>query len=330
MGAAAQTCVGMPLAPLRAGGLHPALLDPWEAAAEMGEGVILALLTATEGPAYREVGAAMAIDAGGGYAGAITSGCIEADLVLNAAQLRASGEQRVLRYGAGSPFFDLKLPCGGAVEVTLVPLSDPAVLRDLAQARAARRPVALLLDRRGRLSLQDWAATGPCTEGFRIGFRPELRHVILGAGPEALSFARLVAGMGRPHLLLSHDDLVLASAEALGLTARRLSGIADLETAGIDADTAVTLFYHDHDIEPELLRPLLRGPAAYIGAQGSRAAHAARVARLRALEMSAAEIARLRGPIGLIHSTRDPQTLAISVLAEIAEATQAAPAPVDL
>ncbi len=314
---ARPSCLGLPPADLPAGGLHPALLDPWEAALAMGAGVVLALLTKTEGPAYREIGAALAIDARGGYAGAITSGCIEADLVLHAAEVRTSGVPRVLRYGAGSPFFDLKLPCGGALEVTLVPVGAGERLRALARARAERRAVSLHLAPSGALTLGAFAETGPEAEGFRVGFRPALRHLILGAGPEALAFARLVAGLGREHLLLSHDDMVLGSARALGLSARRLGAIAELETVGVDAETAVTLFYHDHDMEPELLRALLAHPAAYIGAQGSRAAQVARVARLGALGVAPEAIARLRGPIGLIPSTRDPETLAISVLAEI-------------
>ena len=293
------------------GGLHPALCDPWEAAAEMGPGTVIALLVATEGPAYRTVGAAMAIGPDGRCAGAITSGCVEADLVLQAASVR-EGAPRRLRYGAGSPFFDLKLPCGGAVEVMLFALRDAEVLAELAARRAARAPVSLIVDAQGRLRLGR-AGAGE----FTLPFVPPVRFVVAGAGPEALVFTRLVAGMGHGHLLLSHDAATLASARGLGLSAQELSRVSDLEAVAVDARTAVTLFYHDHDYEPELLRVLLRSTAFYIGAQGSRGAQRSRIARLRDLGVPEAEIARLRGPIGLIASARSAETLAVSVLAEI-------------
>ncbi|HTQ70321.1 MAG TPA: XdhC family protein [Acidocella sp.] len=303
--------------PASASGQHPALLDPWDGALTMGEGTVIALLMATEGPAYRNLGAALAISADGHCAGAITSGCIEADLVLQAPQVRASGQPKRLRYGAGSPFFDLRLPCGGAIEVMCFLLRDADVLGALARQRAARRPVSLRVSGQGRLSLAPYAPTGVVTDGLSLGFRPPLRHVILGAGPEALVFTRLVASLGHDHKLLSHDEMTLGAARAAGCRAEKLSRISDLPDVLVDADTAVTLFSHDHDYEPELLRYLLAGTAFYIGAQGSRGAQRTRLARLQKLGVPAAQMARLRGPIGLIPSARDAQTLAVSVLAEI-------------
>lgn len=295
--------------------LHPALRDPWQAALDWGGDTVIAVLTATHGPAYRNPGAAMAIARDGGFAGAITSGCVEADLILRAAEVRLSGRPQTLRYGQGSPFFDLRLPCGGAIEVMLFPLRDPAVLHDLATARAARRPVSLLITPDGGLRLAPFRDTGPVPEGFAIGFRPDPRFVIFGAGPEAEVFADLVRSMGYDGLLVSHDAAGLARA-AEGRT-HRLTGLADIAGLGIDARTAAVLFYHDHDYEPEILRHLLATPAFYIGAQGSRATQATRLERLRDLGVAEQALARVRGPIGVLPSSRDPRTLALSVMAEI-------------
>lgn len=310
-------------APPRGAEAHPALVDPWAAACGMGEGVVMAVLTGVTGPSYRNPGAALAIAADGRCAGAITSGCVEADLVLQADALRREGGVRLLRYGAGSPFFDLKLPCGGGIEVMLFALRDAEVLVRLARCRERRQRVSLLLNPGGRLTLGHGVGqSGPVPEGFRIAFPPPLRHVILGAGAEALVFARLVAGLGQEHLLLSHDEATLAGARGPGCRAAALRDLSELERAGIDAHTAVTLFYHDHDHEPALLGALLATPAFYIGAQGSRRAHQVRLERLAAMGFGARALGRVRGPIGLIPSTRDPHSLAVSVLAEITEAAR--------
>ncbi|MBE2274837.1 MAG: XdhC family protein [Rhodobacteraceae bacterium] len=286
----------------------------------MGDGTVFAILTGVSGPSYRDLGATMVIGPDGGWAGALTSGCIEADIILRAEDLRRDGRMRVLRYGAGSPYIDLRLPCGGAITVTLFLLRDAAVLEDLERMRLQRQPCALNLCPAGRLSLQPLVATGQTATGFSIGFAPPVRHVIFGAGPEALVFAGLVAALEQDHLLLSHDDATLAAAPGHGCRAERLGRLFDAKWAAIDAMTAVTLFYHDHDHEAEILRTVLQSPAFYIGAQGSRAAQEKRRIRLAELGVPETALARLRGPIGLIRSSRNARDLAISALAEITEA----------
>lgn len=303
---------------------HPALRDPWAAALDWGPGTVMALLVETRGPAYRDIGAAMAIAPDGRFAGAITSGCVEADLILQAAQVRAGGGALRLRYGEGSPFFDLRLPCGGGITVMLFALGDCSSLQRLQQARADRRPVSLAVTPGGALSLGPWRQTADCAEAFHLGFPRPLRLVIFGAGPEAMAFAAMVAGLGHDHLFLSHESALLAAAATRGCRTRHLSRRSDLEDVVMDQATAVVLFYHDHDYEPEILRHALHSPAFWIGAQGSRATQAARLDRLRDRGVPERALARLRGPIGLLPSSRDPQTLAVSVLAEIVAATGAA------
>ncbi|WP_347265881.1 XdhC family protein [Paracoccus sp. (in: a-proteobacteria)] len=289
---------------------HPALLDPWQAALDFGPGTVMAVLTETHGPAYRSRGAAMALAADGRFAGALSSGCVEADLMLNAQRVRDSGQPMQLRYGQGSPFIDLRLPCGGAIAVTLFLLRDRGVLAALARARAARHQAVLTLSDAGRLSLGEGA-------GLRLTFRPGLRFVIFGAGPEAAVFADLVHSLDHDHVLLSHEDQSLTLAERMGCRVRRLGPLPDMAELVPDERCAALLFYHDHDYEPAILRQLLTRPAFYIGAQGSRSTQAARLARLASMRVPAADCARLRGPIGLIPSARDPRQLAISVLAEV-------------
>lgn len=259
----------------------------------------------------------MAIASDGRFAGAITSGCIEADLILRADEVRKTGLVQNLRYGQGSPFIDLRLPCGGAVEVRLLMVRDLEVLSDLAQARTDRRAVSLAISSAGRLTLNEWCPTGSGGETFHLGFRPDLRFLVFGTGAEAAAFAGLLRGMGYDHLVLSHEGSSLAPEQAAGSPVRRIASLSALSDLQADADTAVVLFYHDHDYEPAILHRMLATPAFYIGAQGSRATQTARLARLEAMGVLANKLARLRGPIGLIPSTREPKALAISVLAEI-------------
>ncbi|ARM90980.1 MULTISPECIES: XdhC family protein [Rhizobium] len=304
-------------APVLLSGAHPAIADPWDFAVSADEDAVMAVLIETVGPAYRLPGAAMAILPDRRYAGAITSGCIEADLILNADDIRATSGVRVLRYGEGSPFKDIQLPCGGGIDVMLFRLQDRNILEQLTKVRKLRQPVSLVIGREGRLSLGIYKKTARNFDSFSLGFEPPLRFVTFGAGPEASIFAGLVEGLGYGQTLISHDATTVACTRASGNTSRELSHLSQLNDVEVDSRTAAVLFYHDHDYEPEIIRRMLATPAFYIGAQGSRATQRSRLKRLEEAGVHQSELQRVRGPIGLIPSSRDPRALAVSVLAEV-------------
>lgn len=262
----------------------------------------LVLLTGTEGAAYRSPGAAMAVLASGARVGSLSGGCIDGDIAAQAAEALAEGRPRRLRYGAGSPFIDLRLPCGGALEVLILPRPNREAIGAALVRRERREEGALLFGPQdGAMAPAPPGPTGWQEGRFRLRLRPELRFLIFGEGPEARAFARLAGGAGYP--------FACPEAEAVGTA---------------DARTAVVLFFHDHDREIPILAAALAGPAVYVGAQGSRRAAEARRAALREAGVPEAAIARLRGPAGLIPSARDPRILAISVLAEAVAADAAA------
>ena len=61
----------------------------------------------------------------------------------------------------------------------------------------------------------------------------------------------------------------------------------------------------------------LKSPAFYVGALGSRGNTAKRKARLSLFELSAEQIDRLHGPIGLQLGSRTPAEIAVSIIAEV-------------
>ncbi|MVU78147.1 xanthine dehydrogenase [Nocardia sp. ET3-3] len=85
----------------------------------------------------------------------------------------------------------------------------------------------------------------------------------------------------------------------------------------VDARTALCVLTHDAKLDVPLLEVALRLPVAYVGAMGSRRTHEDRLQRLRAVGMSAAELARLRSPIGLDLSGHTLEETAVSIAAEI-------------
>ncbi len=283
----------------------PIAHDPFgDPLASLADGGVLAIITGIEGPHYRNPGAIMAFPRKGGAVGQLSSGCIEADLALHARDVAADGRVRRLRYGTGSPFVDLVLPCGGGLDIALVRVDDPAPVRACLAARDARTELVLGVD----LDQGTVALNGP---GFALRVAPPPRFLTWGAGVEAVTFAALARAAGYPSELTTHDDATAAAAQVHKVPQRPPGPVH------ADRWTAITLFYHDHDRELPVLVQALDSDAFYIGAQGSLRAHRARVAALQDLGASDAALARLRGPIGVIPSAREPRVLAISVLAEI-------------
>jgi xanthine dehydrogenase accessory factor len=301
-----------------------ALADPVAALVAARAPGVLAVIAGTEGPSYRPVGAMMAVLPGEVRVGTLSSGCVERDIALQALQALSEGRTRIVRYGQGSPFVDIQLPCGGGLDIALLPDPDREVLRGLAAARTGRRPVALTMD----LATGALALLGALTDTSRQGDRlvvaqpPETRFLIFGKGPEAAAFAALVQATGFPAVLLSPDAETLEAPARAGLATRTLPAARFPDDLSPDPWTAVVLFFHDHDWEPPILAEALKTPAFYIGAQGSRRSAALRAMELQALGVGPDELARLRGPIGLVPSARDARTLAVSVLAEVLAAWQ--------
>jgi len=298
-----------------------ALGDPVSALVGAPEAGVLAVIAGVEGPSYRPVGAMMAVLPGDPdpiRVGTLSSGCVERDIALQAMKAKAAGRPALVRYGRGSPFVDIQLPCGGGLDIALIPDPDRRVLARLQTAEAARHPLALSVDlASGAVALADMAATAREGDRLVIARPPETRFLIFGKGPEAAAFAALAQATGFPAVLLSPDPETLEAPAQSGLATRVLPVARFPGDLAPDSWTAVVLFFHDHDWEPPILAEALATPAFYVGAQGSRRSAEMRAMALRAMGVSDERLDRLRGPIGLVPSARDARTLAVSVMAEV-------------
>ena len=268
--------------------------------------VAIVVVTAIEGGAVRAPGALMAVNGEGLIAGYISGGCIDSDVALQAQNCLREGKAKQLRYGAGSPFTDLPLPCGGAIEVTILPDADHAHLKTVRDALAARQPAQLELNTLGNFTPQ---------------YVPKPRLRIAGRGADCLALARVATATGLDVKLQLRDGEDVTAARAQGFAEiTALETPSDIPAARDDAWTAFILMFHDTHWEGPLLKQALEGPAFYIGAVGSRKTHARRWEALKADGVSEVEFERVRGPVGLVPSMRDASMLAVSVLAEIVAA----------
>lgn len=81
--------------------------------------------------------------------------------------------------------------------------------------------------------------------------------------------------------------------------------------------TFIAILTHDPKFDEPAILGALATEAQYIGAIGSRKTNEERRERLRAAGMSAEQIARVRGPIGLDLGGGSPEEMALSIAAEM-------------
>ena len=107
-----------------------------------GRRAALIIVTDTEGGGVRAPGALAGVSETGGCAGYVSNGCVDADMFAQARAAIDDGKVRRLRYGAGSPYMDIRLPCGGAVDVMVIPNPKGDIIQSLLSQLEARTPVA--------------------------------------------------------------------------------------------------------------------------------------------------------------------------------------------
>jgi xanthine dehydrogenase accessory factor len=253
----------------------------------------LCTIVGIEGSFSRRLGAQLAVAADGTVTGSLADGCLERQL---ATEVLSGGERRVMRFGAGSPLIDFRLPCGSGLDILVDPAPDHGACAAAVAALDRREPASLAL---------------PMGSLPRRSYVPALRLLLFGEGPELEALALLGKTAGLEVETFSKD-----AGDGISL------GSAPVHV-GVDRWSAVILLFHDHEWEQAILQWALATPAFFIGAQGGKPAREERAARLAAAGVGKADIDRVASPIGVVRHSREPVALALSILASVVGAYEA-------
>jgi xanthine dehydrogenase accessory factor len=290
-----------------------------------GEPVYLATVARTFGSSPRPPGSLAVLRADGRFAGSVSGGCMEEDLVTRLRTGRLPERfPAVITYGVTREEAQrFGLPCGGKLDLVLERLENPAALQGILEKIDARQQVVrrVCLDT-GEASLHPATAR---EEFFYDGrnlrklFGPSWRLLLIGAG----QLSRFVAQMGQA---LDYEVIVCEPREELASLWQVDGAILDarmpddMVRALADERSAVLALTHDPKLDDMALLEALAGPAFYVGALGSHANNDKRRARLVSLGVSREHLARLHGPIGLPIGSRTPAEIAVAVLAGVTAA----------
>ena len=174
---------------------------------------VLVTVIAVTGSSMRNPGAHMAVAADGSFAGSLSGGCIESAVVAEALEVLASGESRITRFGEGSRYLDIRLPCGGGLDLLFQPLEDDQLALQCIDAIDRRQAFMLQLPLAGGKPAfhPDFETTRQDeTQGLMlVGHQPVARLLIIGHGASVASTARLGRTMQMDITVHSPDrDLV--------------------------------------------------------------------------------------------------------------------------
>jgi xanthine dehydrogenase accessory factor len=255
----------------------------WRASAEP---LALATVFETAGSTYSKAGHRILIAASGDYRGLVSGGCLEGDLAERAREAIASGRSRAVTYDLrdeADELWGLGIGCNGLLRVFLQPLTPES-------------------------GYEPFATIAECLSGTRAGAVATLIDA-----PEELGTGGTV---GWSVTVADHRPGYVARPGFERATRVVLIEPGKLAAALALAEfDAIVVMSHHLATDRKYLAELANVRSAYLGVLGPRAR---RDRLLRELaEVAPALAGRLRGPVGLDIGADSPETIALSILAEL-------------
>jgi xanthine dehydrogenase accessory factor len=293
---------------------------------DAGHQATLATVIRTWGSAPRPIGAMLVIREDGHVVGSVSGGCVEDDLIERVrtyqAARQSAAKPEIVTYGVtADQAARFGLPCGGTLQLVLEPVTAQSQLKELLSTIERHELVARFLDMEtGKVRLESghWADMlefdGKCLKSIH---GPRWRLLIIGAGQTSRFLAQMAQALD--YQVTVCDPRAEYADEWNVPGATLLRGYPDDVVLQLNPDPhlAVVAVTHDPKLDDAALTEALKSPAFYVGALGSRLNNEKRRQRLADFDLSAAEIARLHGPVGLRIGSKTPAEIAVSIVAEI-------------
>ena len=283
----------------------------------------LATVVETWGSAPRPVGAMMVIRDDGQVIGSVSGGCVEDDLIDKVkANSLAATQPFVTTYGVTQEQATrFGLPCGGTLQLVMEPVMPHSKLEDLLKTIERHELVARFLDMETgavRLEPGKWSDLLEFdSKILKTVHGPTWRLLVIGAGQLSRYLAQMAQALDYHVTVCDPREEYAAEWTLTGVPINR--GYPDdvVVEMNLDAHSAVVAVTHDPKLDDAALLEALKSPCFYVGALGSKKNNDNRRKRLADFDLAAAEIARLRGPVGLKIGSKTPPEIAVAILAEM-------------
>lgn len=280
---------------------------------------VLALISSTQGSSYRKAGAMMLIGGQGQALGIVSGGCLEGDLKVKALRVMQTGEPLTATYdldASDEPGWQPAIGCGGRIDITLFPVSRDNDYLKLDQALEyfnSKTNAFWTID--PQLSVQ-FVGEREQVDGKAL-FIPlvaPIHLLILGGGIDAIPVAETAARLGW-QVTVNDARTAYGRQEFFPSVCVRDYHLADFPLAELLEHDAVVVMHHNLEMDAAGLSLLRHSQTKYIGLLGPE--H--RKQKVMAMAEVTSEIlpCPVAGPIGLDLGGDLPESIALSMLAEI-------------
>ena len=296
---------------------------------------VLATIIETDGSSYRKAGAMMLINDMGQYFGLLSGGCLESDIMRQARRCWENQQNRVIEYDMREEedlAWQLGIGCGGMVRILLQPVSannyylNLDVLNSCLEQRQKVEyhqqidegmPInkVLPLGIKSKNSTTCKQVNG-CADVFVQSLSPSPYLAVFGAGVDAQPVVSIAAELGWQVLLID-PRVGYAKAEFFTKASQIVRQPFDAlySATWLSQIDAALVLTHNIKLDAAALKLVQRSSAKYVGLLGPvhRTDRVLDIAKLTRGELSKP----LANPVGLQLGAELPESIALSMLAEV-------------
>ena len=292
---------------------------------QQGLQAVLVTVAHTWGSSPRPRGSMLAWCENGQFAGSVSGGCIEDDLLQEFAE-KPPERVVVKEYGVSAERAASRgLPCGGRLKIVIEPLTqadDSQMLLDTVNTRGGiKRSLNLETGelthspaRVGEQSALDEAF-------FHAVFEADWRLIIIGAGELAQFVNQFALALGFKTTVCEPRENYRQSWPHIDTEVSSVMPDDFIVASDCDERTAIVALTHDPKIDDMAIMEALESKAFYVGALGSKRTTEARRKRLsKHFDIAPETLDKLHGPIGVDLNTRNAAEIGLAVMTEIVAA----------
>ncbi|WP_346238455.1 XdhC family protein [Niabella insulamsoli] len=306
-----------------------------------GKQAVMAAVVHLEGSSYRRPGVSMLISEAGDMVGAVSGGCVEKEIIRQAASVFRTGMPKLMTYDGR-----FRLGCEGVLYVLIEPVEITDHLFQVMQKcfhdRKPFQSTSFFITELGESAaygtvLEVGGTAHPMRGSFRMShtnhlqtFRqqwpPLFRLYIFGAEHDAVQLCHLAADIGWQVHVIAAPGEEKTIAYFKGATRLSATAIQDLDLSDIDENSAVILMSHSLHKDAQYLMALKDSRPAYIGLLGPRKRRERLLEELINYFPDTADdfLDSIHGPAGLNIGAETPAEIALSIISEILSITRKA------
>tara|TARA_A100001015_G_scaffold284516_1_gene351083 strand:+ start:3169 stop:4137 length:969 start_codon:yes stop_codon:yes gene_type:complete len=290
--------------------------------------IAIATVISTWGSSPRPVGGQMTIDQSGEIIGSVSGGCVENAVIAEAKNAIEKQELIIKDYGISNDLaWETGLACGGELKILIQPLEiQDKILIEVARNLNKRKQVTLITNCKNGVrkivkhhhpDSKEKSYFDKDKNIFYHAFIPKQRLFIIGAVHIAQSLISMAKICGYEIFLI--DPREHFANKKRFPKCNIINDWPDEALKNFDLNTSCHLITltHDPKIDDPAIIKALESDFGYIGSLGSKKTHNQRIDRLNKIGINKSILSKIHGPVGLDISSKTPEEISISILAEL-------------